>query len=213
LKGSKIVAHALHGVSQLRLICPIKVLAHSFFISLSLDQIVISFLGFIAWLQSIYMWFIIGAGRHLIPMEQEHQLGKHRRGESPPPLQIVDAALARIQPDGSVIAYDDEYKETVIFGAYESVPLDKLPPDVYASHLLELADTIYGAVLHIANWPDSADNEAKTLAIYLTQYRHAPGFIRHAASLTKVDKGGLRPPYLPPGSPWDWVPQLRLALY
>ena len=145
-------------------------------------------------------------------MEKEQQLGKYQKGVFPSPASVTEDALAKLQPDGSVIAnyFDDECPEPIVFEPREPVPLDRQSPDIYAQHLIHVAITIYGTVLHIASWSDEAEGNIELLAVSLSPYRRNLSFIRYAASLVKVDdNGALYYPQLPKGTPWEWVPQFQ----
>lgn len=134
----------------------------------------------------------------------------------PQPSEVVQAALAEIQPDGTVTDYDEETESSFLIKPNEPIPLDRLPPDNYARELYRLSKTITGVVSntgHFDSEPQSVEGLVKGLAKCLTAYRHDPAFIEYATSLVQVSEDGLLyHPTLPEGSPWAWVPRLREEL-
>lgn len=143
-------------------------------------------------------------------MEHEQQPGKYRKGEYPSPHDVVQNALNLLQPDGSLISYDDEHHEEVVYDPHDPIPLDQLSPGIYATHLLQVARAIEGTVVDISIRPDKANNVLEPLAHYLSGYRHDMSFVRSATALVVVENSTtLYPPHLPPESPREWVPKLR----
>jgi hypothetical protein len=159
-------------------------------------------------------------GPEQTPHHVSFQEPAEQRRRYPPPAQVAWAALAEIQPDGSVFwGEDEETGEPVYHQPEEPVDLEALAPDNYAHTLYEVARAISHTVQDIASAatkPDSAEkvrSDIEQLAHHLSGYRHDPAFIEHAASLTWFDERGLmHNPKLPQESPWEWVPKLRTEL-
>ncbi len=143
-----------------------------------------------------------------------HQEAAYSHQGYPEPAVVVQRAMIHVQEDGSIQSFDAESNTQFALQPHQPVPLETLPADKYAQHLIEVARAIEGAVMHIALHPDQAEGYEKTLAHYLTGYRHDPAFIDYAASLTRITDQGkiLHAPQLPPGSPFEWVTKLRTEL-
>lgn len=139
-------------------------------------------------------------------MEHEYRL-EHPRGEFPPPLQVLNAAITKIQEDGTVLIFDDELNEYVVLEPYEPVDLEALPTDTYAEKLLWTARSVHRAVKQIAGKPEETEQELERLALALTPYRHEPHFLREAASMVKIDEDGLLHFPRLSLSDWEWDPR------
>jgi hypothetical protein len=124
-------------------------------------------------------------------MERESPKYAFRKGEFPSPSVVLEAALDRIAPDGSVQIFDEEENSTFCWENVETIDLSKFPSFVYDLHLLQVSRSIYGTVLHISRWPKNTDRWVESLAIYLATYRHNPNLFQQAIELGKVDKNGF----------------------
>lgn len=122
----------------------------------------------------------------------------YRKGEFSDPYHVLKAALAKIEPDGTVNVYDDELGNTFSWEPPESVDVEVLPKEVYDLHLIQVSRTIFGTVLHLSRLPKFADKWLESLAIYLSSYRHNHEFLQKATSLGNIDeKGFMHEPHLP----------------
>jgi hypothetical protein len=72
------------------------------------------------------------------------------KGKFPPPVQILEAALAKIQKDGSVMLRDEPEGQKVVCRPDAPVSLNSLAEIDYNQHLLRVAYAIYGRVINIS---------------------------------------------------------------
>jgi hypothetical protein len=134
------------------------------------------------------------------------------------PKLVVDAALSEIQEDGKVIDTDSEIGKAFYLEPNELRDLDDVPPDVFEREVRKVARIISGAVGTVSlelDRPERVAARIKTLAHYLTGYRHNRAFIDFAASLVRIeDEQGLAclSVHLPEGDPWDWVSRVQERL-
>lgn len=149
---------------------------------------------------------------HLSRQCSTHVEIKDRRVGYPAPDAVVQAALATLRPDGSVII-DTDTDEPFVRMPNETVDLDILGVDSYRARLAAVARVINGAVSQAGASPAFIDSTIQGLATYLSAYRHDLAFIDYAASLSTIDQhGALCGPTLPHGDPRVWVPELRTHL-
>lgn len=133
-------------------------------------------------------------------MEQEVNRHCFRLQRYPQPKDVLEAALAKIQPDGSVLVYDKKYDERYRFNPNRPVDLTELPTEAYQHRQLKVAQAIEAGCSNIAlaRRPQEADYFLAVLANYLTAFRHDPAFLERATSMVTVDERGfLYPPRLP----------------
>jgi len=149
-------------------------------------------------------------------MEKEPRTEVHwAHKEYPDPIEVLEAALTRIEENGSVMFFDAEENEWYAREPHEPVPVDELPPDVYSTHLIRMARNIsytcnqIGAH-RIGNRFIDLDWELRSLAHSLTAYRHNRSFLERAAQLRRLDQSGFWvAPQLPRKPAWEWVPLIR----
>jgi len=138
---------------------------------------------------------------------------KEASPESGAAIDLLYEALQYVQFDGSVWMLGEDGKSYHRWSSPPSVDVSSLPPDVYSRLLIEVARGICDTLLAIKRQKTTdRESELRLLGLYLSTYRQHPDFLLQAASLTHVRPGGgVRYPQLPPGSPWEWVPDLRLS--
>ena len=71
----------------------------------------------------------------------------------PQPQSVVEAAMAKIEPDGSVMFFDEEASEWYKSEPIEPIDISEMPDDVYRSHLIQVARMIAGDVMNIGSKP------------------------------------------------------------
>lgn len=131
-------------------------------------------------------------------MENEMHGLIYKRGEFPNPFHVLIAALAKIEPDGTVTDSDDKGGNMLSGVPQELIDVEILPKRVYDLHLIQVSRTIFGTVSHIARWPKNADRWLECLAIYISSYRHNKEFLQKATSLGHIDVNGfMHEPKLP----------------
>ena len=126
--------------------------------------------------------------------ETAHQT--FQRGEYPPPISVLNAALSRITADGTVMIFDED--EQIYFESKKAEPVElhQMSDSFYELHLIQVSRSIYRTVSNIASWPDKTDRWLECLAVYLATYCHHPEFLEEAISLGKVDRNILFEPHL-----------------
>ena len=125
-------------------------------------------------------------------MEKEPRTGENRQVEYPSPHQILEEALARIESDGTVLAFDEDYQEPFALPPHQPIPLDSLPYNAYQLHLLYTAGFIAGTCLNKIAYPGH-QWPIDSLAHHLTAYYHDPGFLQEAVNVVKASQEALVP--------------------
>lgn len=155
--------------------------------------------------------------------EDNHQVNPqshHHRTIYPSPMSAVEAALAHIESDGSIIetGLEEETNQPyqVRIKPYDPVPLDQLPQDIWCRELLQVATVIKKTCFRIGQDSDTEpspdkltriESRLKLTAHFLTAYRHDREFLHKAASLVKISESGVfYSPELPGGS-WTFDPK------
>lgn len=105
------------------------------------------------------------------------------------PQTLLDAALARIEPDGSVL-FDRDTPEQFRQSSHPPAPSDRWDDTVWAYKALEIATVLYQRLRPSPN-PDYA---LSSFARYLTAFRHDPGLLAAAVSLIEIKDGHPSPP-------------------
>lgn len=136
---------------------------------------------------------------HEIPFEkagQDHFQWK--KGVFPQPSQVLEAAIQKIEPDGSVRYFDEDTGEWHQHKSLDRLKLTILFSGEYNKHMLQVARTIYGYVIEISLSPiEQRERYLEDLASYLSNYQLEPQFLEEAVSLVEItDSGALIEPYL-----------------
>lgn len=126
----------------------------------------------------------------------------------PPPHDVVEAALTKLLPDGSVIHRRSKAK-TFITEPPEPIDVERFAEDVYEQEVVNLANAIYRTVLGIRLYPKDGEAALEVLADYLGRFKHVPRFINDATSRVKITEDGslIKPLIQQPGiEEKKWVP-------
>jgi hypothetical protein len=96
---------------------------------------------------------------------------------------VLEDALNRIEPDGTVRVYDYIYDEWGTDEPWEPVNLQKLTECQYNNELYHVARNIAVRCRDRGKNPPAEEHEMGILASFLTAYRHDPQFLDQAISL------------------------------